>query len=94
MKTPSGHLALIVDECGAAAEDKGSMLFTITANPHSENAPLLVKEAADTEPAAGQPASSSAGTPGMSDAHAYMMSQDTKGISFSPSAKRRLLSRS
>eukprot|EP00959_Pyramimonas_sp_CCMP1952_P122611 2563315-Pyramimonas_sp.AAC.1 len=25
MKTPSGHLALKVDECGAATEDKGSM---------------------------------------------------------------------
>eukprot|EP00959_Pyramimonas_sp_CCMP1952_P233515 4880599-Pyramimonas_sp.AAC.1 len=82
MKTPSGHLALQVDEYGSAAEDKRSMSFTSTANPHCEDAPLLVKEAAGTEPVAGQPASSSAGTPAMSDAHAHMMSQDTKGISF------------
>eukprot|EP00959_Pyramimonas_sp_CCMP1952_P283996 5936424-Pyramimonas_sp.AAC.1 len=34
METPSGHLALKVDECGAATEDKGSRLFTIPANPH------------------------------------------------------------
>eukprot|EP00959_Pyramimonas_sp_CCMP1952_P387737 8126103-Pyramimonas_sp.AAC.1 len=27
MKTPSGHLALKVDECGAAAEDERSMPF-------------------------------------------------------------------
>eukprot|EP00959_Pyramimonas_sp_CCMP1952_P379133 7941622-Pyramimonas_sp.AAC.1 len=41
MTTPSGHLALKVDEYGAAAEDKRSMSFTITANPHCEDAPLL-----------------------------------------------------
>eukprot|EP00959_Pyramimonas_sp_CCMP1952_P362460 7590771-Pyramimonas_sp.AAC.1 len=59
------------------------MSFTITANPHCEDAPLLVKAAADTESVAGQPASSSAGTPAMSGAHACMMSQDTRGICFS-----------
>eukprot|EP00959_Pyramimonas_sp_CCMP1952_P034990 732498-Pyramimonas_sp.AAC.1 len=59
------------------------MSFVFTANPHCEDAPLLVKEAADTEPVAGQPASSSAVTPAMSDARSYMPSQDTKGISFS-----------
>eukprot|EP00959_Pyramimonas_sp_CCMP1952_P311240 6513681-Pyramimonas_sp.AAC.1 len=48
-KAPSGHLAIEVDACGVAAEDK--------------------KEAADTEPTAGQPASSSAGAPATSDAH-------------------------
>eukprot|EP00959_Pyramimonas_sp_CCMP1952_P102828 2150514-Pyramimonas_sp.AAC.1 len=74
MKTPSGHLALKVDEYGSSSEDEGSMSFTITANPHSEDDPLLVMEAADTdtEPVAGQPASSSAGAPAMSDAHACM----------------------
>eukprot|EP00959_Pyramimonas_sp_CCMP1952_P365712 7658927-Pyramimonas_sp.AAC.1 len=60
MKTPSGHLALKVDGCGAAAEDKGSMSFTITANPQCEDDPLLVKEASDPEPAAGTPAMSDA----------------------------------
>eukprot|EP00959_Pyramimonas_sp_CCMP1952_P334259 7000296-Pyramimonas_sp.AAC.1 len=75
MKTPSGHLALKADEYGTATKDKGSMSFTITANPQREDDPLLVKEASDPEPAAG--------TPAMSDAHAYMISQDTKGISFS-----------
>eukprot|EP00959_Pyramimonas_sp_CCMP1952_P160655 3359728-Pyramimonas_sp.AAC.1 len=53
VKTHSGHVALKVDECGAAAEDKV------------------------------RPASGTAGTPATSDAHAYMMSQDTKGICFS-----------
>eukprot|EP00959_Pyramimonas_sp_CCMP1952_P088740 1856790-Pyramimonas_sp.AAC.1 len=33
MKTPSGHLAFKADEYGTATEDKGSMSFTITANP-------------------------------------------------------------
>eukprot|EP00959_Pyramimonas_sp_CCMP1952_P240614 5028638-Pyramimonas_sp.AAC.1 len=73
MKTPSGHLALKVDDYGAATEDKGLMSFTITAKPQCEDDPLLVKEASDPEPAAGAPA--------MSDAHTYMMSQDTKGTS-------------
>eukprot|EP00959_Pyramimonas_sp_CCMP1952_P066384 1385996-Pyramimonas_sp.AAC.1 len=58
MKAPSGHLAIKVDECRAATEDK--------------DAPLLVKEAADAEPTAGQCASSGAGAPATSDAHAYM----------------------
>eukprot|EP00959_Pyramimonas_sp_CCMP1952_P296215 6196331-Pyramimonas_sp.AAC.1 len=53
MNTPSGHLALKADEYGAAAEDKRSMSFTIAAHPQCEDALLLVKEAADTEPAAG-----------------------------------------
>eukprot|EP00959_Pyramimonas_sp_CCMP1952_P387206 8114867-Pyramimonas_sp.AAC.1 len=75
METPSGHLVLKVDEYGAAAEDKRSMSFTKTANPQCEGDPLLVKEAAGAEPAAG--------TPAMSDAHTDMMSQDTKSISFS-----------
>eukprot|EP00959_Pyramimonas_sp_CCMP1952_P372894 7808798-Pyramimonas_sp.AAC.1 len=70
MKAPSGHLALKVEECGAATEDKRSISFTITANPRCEDAPLLVKEAPDTKPVARQPASSSAGTPSMSDVHA------------------------
>eukprot|EP00959_Pyramimonas_sp_CCMP1952_P347730 7283920-Pyramimonas_sp.AAC.1 len=51
------------------------MSFTIATNPQCEDDPLVVKEASDPEPAAGAPA--------VSDAHAYMMSQDTKGISFS-----------
>eukprot|EP00959_Pyramimonas_sp_CCMP1952_P446334 9345132-Pyramimonas_sp.AAC.1 len=70
-KTPSGHLAIKVDEYGAAAEDNGSMAFTITANPHCE------------EPTAWQLASRSAGAPATNDARAYMMSLDTKGIRFS-----------
>eukprot|EP00959_Pyramimonas_sp_CCMP1952_P099769 2086181-Pyramimonas_sp.AAC.1 len=69
MKTPSGHLAIKVDEYGVATEDNGSTAFTATANPHCEDTPPLVKEAADAEPAAGQPASSSAGAPAASDAH-------------------------
>eukprot|EP00959_Pyramimonas_sp_CCMP1952_P252940 5283956-Pyramimonas_sp.AAC.1 len=81
MKTPSGHLALKVDECGAAAEYKRSMSFCLTANPHWEDAPLLVKEAAGAEPAAGQAALCNAGTPALSDAHTYMVSQDAKGLS-------------
>eukprot|EP00959_Pyramimonas_sp_CCMP1952_P376239 7880764-Pyramimonas_sp.AAC.1 len=72
MKTPSGHLTLNV---GAASEDKGSMSFTITADPQCEDDPLLVKEASDPEPAAG--------TPAMSDAHAYDVA------SARPSARRR-----
>eukprot|EP00959_Pyramimonas_sp_CCMP1952_P051594 1078232-Pyramimonas_sp.AAC.2 len=39
METPSGHLAIKFDERGAEAEDKGSLAFTKTANPHSEDAP-------------------------------------------------------
>eukprot|EP00959_Pyramimonas_sp_CCMP1952_P004343 91305-Pyramimonas_sp.AAC.1 len=74
-KTPAGHLALKVGECGAAAEDKGSMSFTSAANPQCEDDPLLVRGVSDPEPAAGAPA--------VGDAHAYTMSQDTKGISFS-----------
>eukprot|EP00959_Pyramimonas_sp_CCMP1952_P317351 6642011-Pyramimonas_sp.AAC.1 len=69
MKTPPGHPAIKVDEYGVATEENGSTAFTITANPHCEDAPLLVKEATDAEPTAGQPASSSAGTPATSDAH-------------------------
>eukprot|EP00959_Pyramimonas_sp_CCMP1952_P083852 1753586-Pyramimonas_sp.AAC.1 len=72
MKTPPGHLALKVDEYGAATEDKGSMPLTIPANPQCEDDPLLVEEASDPEPAAGAPA--------RNDAHTYMMFQDTKGI--------------
>eukprot|EP00959_Pyramimonas_sp_CCMP1952_P325530 6813235-Pyramimonas_sp.AAC.1 len=45
------------------------------AHPQCEDDPLLVNVASDPEP--------SAGTSAMSDAHAYVMSQDTKGISFS-----------
>eukprot|EP00959_Pyramimonas_sp_CCMP1952_P383654 8040144-Pyramimonas_sp.AAC.2 len=41
MKTPPGHLALKVDEYGAATEDKRSMPFTISANPQCEDDPLL-----------------------------------------------------
>eukprot|EP00959_Pyramimonas_sp_CCMP1952_P008639 180628-Pyramimonas_sp.AAC.1 len=59
------------------------MSFTIAANPQCEDAPLLVKEAAGAEPAAGQPAACSAGAPAIGGASAYMMSQGTKGISFS-----------
>eukprot|EP00959_Pyramimonas_sp_CCMP1952_P348820 7308219-Pyramimonas_sp.AAC.1 len=47
MKTPSGHLAIKVDECGVATEDNGSTPFTIIANLRCEDTPLLVKEAAD-----------------------------------------------
>eukprot|EP00959_Pyramimonas_sp_CCMP1952_P239542 5006253-Pyramimonas_sp.AAC.1 len=71
METPSGHLAFEVDEHGVAIEDERSIWFTIPANPHCEEAPLLVKEAVDAEPAAVQPASSSAGAHVMSDARAY-----------------------
>eukprot|EP00959_Pyramimonas_sp_CCMP1952_P214785 4494793-Pyramimonas_sp.AAC.1 len=72
MKTPPGHLAIEVDGCGVATEDHGSMAFIVTANPNCEDTPLLGKEAADAEPTAGQPASSSAGTPATSDVHAHM----------------------
>eukprot|EP00959_Pyramimonas_sp_CCMP1952_P212174 4439904-Pyramimonas_sp.AAC.1 len=85
MKTPSGHLALKADEYEMATEDQGSMSFMITDNPQCEYAPLLVKEASGSETIAGAPA--------VNDAHAYMMSQDTKCISFL-SATRRSLSRS
>eukprot|EP00959_Pyramimonas_sp_CCMP1952_P469714 9495432-Pyramimonas_sp.AAC.1 len=51
------------------------MSLTVTANPQCEDAPLLVKEASAPEPIAG--------TPAVNDVHAYMMSQDAKGISFS-----------
>eukprot|EP00959_Pyramimonas_sp_CCMP1952_P321424 6726053-Pyramimonas_sp.AAC.1 len=80
IKTPPGQLAIMVDEYGVAAEDNGSTACTVTANPHCEDTPLLVKEAADAEPTAVQPASSSAGAPATSDAHACMMSQDARGI--------------
>eukprot|EP00959_Pyramimonas_sp_CCMP1952_P168298 3516944-Pyramimonas_sp.AAC.1 len=73
MKTPSGHLAPKADEYEMATEDQGSMWFTITANPQCEEAPLLVDEASDPVPIAG--------TPAVNDAHADMMSQDTKGTS-------------
>eukprot|EP00959_Pyramimonas_sp_CCMP1952_P152318 3186712-Pyramimonas_sp.AAC.1 len=53
MKTPSGHLALKVDEFGTATEDKRSMSVIIAADPRCEDAPLLVEEAADAEPVAG-----------------------------------------
>eukprot|EP00959_Pyramimonas_sp_CCMP1952_P362800 7597479-Pyramimonas_sp.AAC.1 len=51
------------------------MSITITANPQCEEAPLLVREASDPEQIAG--------TLAVCDAHAYMMSQDTQGISSS-----------
>eukprot|EP00959_Pyramimonas_sp_CCMP1952_P409555 8582942-Pyramimonas_sp.AAC.1 len=41
MKTPSGHLALEVDEYGADTEDRGSMSFTITADPQCEDDPFV-----------------------------------------------------
>eukprot|EP00959_Pyramimonas_sp_CCMP1952_P198096 4143587-Pyramimonas_sp.AAC.1 len=41
MKTPFGHPALKVDECGAATEDNNSMSFTIAANPQREDDPPL-----------------------------------------------------
>eukprot|EP00959_Pyramimonas_sp_CCMP1952_P370806 7765947-Pyramimonas_sp.AAC.1 len=41
MKTPSGHLAIKVDEYGAATEEKGSMAVALAANPHCEDAPSL-----------------------------------------------------
>eukprot|EP00959_Pyramimonas_sp_CCMP1952_P265465 5550895-Pyramimonas_sp.AAC.1 len=69
MKTPSGHWATQVDEYGVATEDNGSTAFTVTANPLCEDTPLLVKEVADVEPTAGQPASSSAGALAIGDAH-------------------------
>eukprot|EP00959_Pyramimonas_sp_CCMP1952_P036990 774134-Pyramimonas_sp.AAC.1 len=56
VKTPSGHLALKVDEYGTATEDEESMSLTITASPQCEDDPLLVKEAPGPEPAAGTPA--------------------------------------
>eukprot|EP00959_Pyramimonas_sp_CCMP1952_P206664 4321753-Pyramimonas_sp.AAC.1 len=75
MKTPSGHLALKADEYEMATEDQGSMSFTSTAIHQCEGARLLVKEASNPEPIGGAPA--------VNDAHAYMMSRGTKGISFS-----------
>eukprot|EP00959_Pyramimonas_sp_CCMP1952_P087268 1825766-Pyramimonas_sp.AAC.1 len=74
-KTPSGHLAFEAGEYEMATEDQGSMSFIITASPQCEEAPLFVKEVSDPEPISGAPA--------VNDAHAYMMSQDTKSISFS-----------
>eukprot|EP00959_Pyramimonas_sp_CCMP1952_P312332 6537377-Pyramimonas_sp.AAC.1 len=75
MRTPPGHLTLKADEYETVTEDQGSMFFTITANPPRGEAPFLVKEASDAEP--------TAGAPSVRDAQAYMMSQDTRGISFS-----------
>eukprot|EP00959_Pyramimonas_sp_CCMP1952_P355708 7450136-Pyramimonas_sp.AAC.1 len=49
------------------------MSFTITANPQCGEAPSLVKAVSDPEPIEK--------TPAVNDAHAYMMSQDAKGIS-------------
>eukprot|EP00959_Pyramimonas_sp_CCMP1952_P002752 56885-Pyramimonas_sp.AAC.1 len=83
MKTPSLHLAIKVDEYGDATEANGSTASTVTANPQCEEMPMLVKEVADAEPNAGQPASSNAGAPAASDARAFMMSQDSRGIRFS-----------
>eukprot|EP00959_Pyramimonas_sp_CCMP1952_P370057 7750210-Pyramimonas_sp.AAC.2 len=37
MEMPSVHLALKVDEYGAATENKGTKSFTSTANPQCEN---------------------------------------------------------
>eukprot|EP00959_Pyramimonas_sp_CCMP1952_P282005 5894172-Pyramimonas_sp.AAC.1 len=83
MTTPPGRPAFMVDEYGVATEASGSTALTLTANPQCEEMPMLVKEVADAEPTAEQPASSSVGTPATSDARAYMMSQDTGGILFS-----------
>eukprot|EP00959_Pyramimonas_sp_CCMP1952_P067776 1414596-Pyramimonas_sp.AAC.1 len=47
MKTPSGRLAIKVDEHGVATEDNGSTAFTVAANPVCEEAPVLVEEVAD-----------------------------------------------
>eukprot|EP00959_Pyramimonas_sp_CCMP1952_P223677 4677006-Pyramimonas_sp.AAC.1 len=81
-KTPSGHRVIKVDEFGAATEDHCSTAFTMTANPRCEDAPLLVREAAGAEPAAGRPAASSARS-ATNGAHAYMLSQGARGIRFS-----------
>eukprot|EP00959_Pyramimonas_sp_CCMP1952_P166910 3488317-Pyramimonas_sp.AAC.1 len=83
MKTPSGHLAIKVDEYGVATEASGSTAFTVTSNPQCEGMPMLVKEVSDEETIAGQPASSCAGALATNDARAYTMSQDTGGIRFS-----------
>eukprot|EP00959_Pyramimonas_sp_CCMP1952_P299514 6264623-Pyramimonas_sp.AAC.1 len=54
VKTPSGHLAIKVGEYGVAAEADGATAFTVAANPQSEGGPVLIEEAADMEPIAGQ----------------------------------------
>eukprot|EP00959_Pyramimonas_sp_CCMP1952_P192362 4022293-Pyramimonas_sp.AAC.1 len=82
MQTPSGHLAIKVDEHGVATEANCSTAFTAAAHPQCEEIPMLIKEVADVEPTAGHPASSNAGAPATSDARKYMMSQDARGISF------------
>eukprot|EP00959_Pyramimonas_sp_CCMP1952_P370813 7766048-Pyramimonas_sp.AAC.1 len=83
IKTPPRHLAVTVDESGVATEADGSAVLTIAASPRCEETPVLIKETADMEPSAGRPASSNAAPPAPMDAHAYMMSQDTRGISHS-----------
>eukprot|EP00959_Pyramimonas_sp_CCMP1952_P118562 2478892-Pyramimonas_sp.AAC.1 len=74
VRTPSGHLAIKVDECDVATEADGARAFTIAANPRCERTPLrhVIKDIVDTEPIAGQPASSSAGLVAPVDAHALM----------------------
>eukprot|EP00959_Pyramimonas_sp_CCMP1952_P274099 5729584-Pyramimonas_sp.AAC.1 len=44
LKTPSGHLAIKVDDYGVAIGDHGSTAFTVTANLQCEYMPLLVME--------------------------------------------------
>eukprot|EP00959_Pyramimonas_sp_CCMP1952_P412232 8638230-Pyramimonas_sp.AAC.1 len=55
VKTPSGHLAIKVDEHDVATEVDGATAFTIPS-------PLrhVIEDTVDAEPTAGQPASSSA----------------------------------
>eukprot|EP00959_Pyramimonas_sp_CCMP1952_P107612 2249827-Pyramimonas_sp.AAC.1 len=72
MKTPSGHLAMQVDEYGAATEVNGLTALTVTANPRCEETPALIEEVADAEPMAWQPACRNEGAPATDDAHANM----------------------
>eukprot|EP00959_Pyramimonas_sp_CCMP1952_P192883 4033323-Pyramimonas_sp.AAC.1 len=70
-----------------ATEADGPRALTTTVNPQCEETPALVKETADMEPIAGQPASSSAGPPAPLDARAYAMPRDT-WASAAPSMRR------
>eukprot|EP00959_Pyramimonas_sp_CCMP1952_P273173 5710110-Pyramimonas_sp.AAC.1 len=72
IKTPSGHLAMTVDEYGFATEAHGSTASTATANPRREETPAHIKEVADVEPMARQAAFSNAGAPATNDANTYM----------------------
>eukprot|EP00959_Pyramimonas_sp_CCMP1952_P283668 5929741-Pyramimonas_sp.AAC.1 len=54
--------------------------FVKTTSGHLGGQSSLVKEAADTEPTAGQSALSSTGVPATNDAHAYVMPQEIQSL--------------